>query len=1656
MAINGTSGNDTLTGTSGDDFFNVYQGGDDTVSGLAGNDIFNYGAALTAADTINGGGGDDTVEIKGDYSAGLVLGATTLTGVEQLKLSDGFNYNITENDANVASGASLTINALTLSGGNRLIFDGSAETNGSIRVVGGTGDDVVNMGAALTAADRIDGTSGNDTVNVSGDYSFGFTNATLRNIDTFVLGGGHNYHFVTNDTNVAAFTTMTVDASGLESGDTLIFSGTHETDGFFNFIGGAGLTEITGGSKSDVLNMGANLQASDRLNGNGSSDTLNLAGNYTLVMEHATLTSIETMHLAGGFDYDLTTGGGILTGALMTVDATALGAGDSLRFDAHKETAGRVTIDTGAGPATLIGGTGNDLFNFDSVTQTTFGTNSAVDGQAGTDKIVLNGEYTGAAAIVLTGTQIQNVETISLTAGHDYSLTLSSTTVKAGASMTVDAGTLAATNTLTLDGSHANSTAVLDAIGGAGNDAITGGAAADIIDLSKGGEDTAHGGSGNDTITMGGTLSAGDVLDGGAGNDTVNLTGRYSQTFAATNFTSVETLKLGAGHVYSFTTVDGNVAAGATLTVDASALGASDTDTFNGAAETDGTFHFTGGAGNDTDTSGALGAVFDFTAGGNDKGTGGASGASTFIMGATLNASDTLNGGAGGGIVQLAGDYTGANALTATTNLTHIPEIDLAAGNSYSIVLSAATVSGVSAFTLNAGTLGASDSVSFDGSAATTTPMTLTGGAGNDTLTSGSGAASFDLSHGGDDTATGGALGDTFTMGATLGTNDALNGGAGSDTVVLSGAYNLALSATNFTSIETLRLAAGSNYILSSNDANVAAGATLTVDGGALAAANSLTFNGAAESDGHFAFIGGAGSDTLTGGALSNTFDLSAGGSDTATGGAGNDTFTMGAALSSGDVLTGGGGSDTVILSGTYSQTLAAGNFSGIGTLRLSAGSNYTLTTVDANVASGATLIVDASALAAANAITFNGAAETNGHFAFIGGAGNDTLTAGTLSATFDLSGGGEDTATGGAGSDIFTMGAALSSGDVLNGGGGNDTVILSGAYSQTLAAANFASIETLRVAAGSNYALTTVDANVASGATLTVDASALAAADSFTFNGAAETNGHFAFIGGAGNDTLTSGTLGATFDLTEGGSDTATGGASGASTFNMGATLDGTDRLDGGAGGGTVNLDGTYAGLSLSATVLKHIGAINLTGGFAYNLTWTGATGPATAFTLDGTAASVLSADFSAITSGAGDTILGSAGNDTILGAHGGTIDVTQGGHDTVNAEGGTILAGAAFDSADAFSNVGLLTLNGAYSGFTISSTMVTGTAGELLLTGGHAYGITDGAAAQFSEIVENNAGGSFTFSGTAETTNPFTIDILAGSGESISTGGGDDVVTDPGTNLTFNGHGGNDSLTMSGAFGSSVFNGGSGDDDELHILDVDSIVATSTNLIGIDVVTFAQNGSFTLAASTIATGGSFLVQETGSGSLTANASADTDTTGLFSFDNENTTGGNTAVGSAGADFLIASGNNNTFTGGAGGDNIFFQTGSTGNTVIINAVSESTSVNFDSTLGFNYTNDHFKISGIGPTAKPVAIDPFFNTGSLTHANFDANLAADVSAGRLAGHHAVLFTPSSGDFGSATFLIVDENGTPGYQASADLVIEVDGSGFTGLTTATFT
>lgn len=113
-----------------------------------------------------------TVVLDGDYSAGLVLSA--LTAVEELQLSAGHDYVLAASENNLARDGRMTIDGSALGADDTLHFDGSAETDGKLTVLGGAGDDVLIGGtksSILTGGDgedQITGKDSTDTLNGGG------------------------------------------------------------------------------------------------------------------------------------------------------------------------------------------------------------------------------------------------------------------------------------------------------------------------------------------------------------------------------------------------------------------------------------------------------------------------------------------------------------------------------------------------------------------------------------------------------------------------------------------------------------------------------------------------------------------------------------------------------------------------------------------------------------------------------------------------------------------------------------------------------------------------------------------------------------------------------------------------------------------------------------------------------------------------------------------------------------------------------------------------------------------------------------------------------------------------------------------------------------------------------------------------------------------------------------------------------------------------------------------------------------------------------------------------------------------------------------------------------------------------------------------------
>ncbi len=160
-----TNGNLHIIGGAGDDYM-AGGAGNDTMTGGLGNDLIYMGANLTAADLIAGGKDFDTLELGGDYSAGITLGPTYISGIEQIVLDLGFDYHVVLQDGMADSSSLLSVGSAdpySADPGHSLYIDGSALT-APVQMIGSDNGDTLIAGgpAALIGAGGADTMEGGD------------------------------------------------------------------------------------------------------------------------------------------------------------------------------------------------------------------------------------------------------------------------------------------------------------------------------------------------------------------------------------------------------------------------------------------------------------------------------------------------------------------------------------------------------------------------------------------------------------------------------------------------------------------------------------------------------------------------------------------------------------------------------------------------------------------------------------------------------------------------------------------------------------------------------------------------------------------------------------------------------------------------------------------------------------------------------------------------------------------------------------------------------------------------------------------------------------------------------------------------------------------------------------------------------------------------------------------------------------------------------------------------------------------------------------------------------------------------------------------------------------------------------------------------------
>jgi len=1064
--------------------------GDLSIVGGSGNDVITAAATLTAADTINGGSGVDTLKVTDADTIDTAAEVANISSIERLEATAN---DTTSFDASLMASLT-TLKSSSAGAANTVTFSKLGSNITNLEIAGTEGMTVTK--ATDTDSDSITLTVGSSSAGYTVDATDGAFVANDYETINLVSNGGAN---VLNNVSASDLTTLNVtgskamtwgdsndafsyltsiDASAMtadfKQGSTSATTAAKSTG--VTILGGSGNDTLVGAAGNDSITSGS---GNDSITSNAGNDTIDAgAGNDTIT------TGDGNDVVTAGDGVDAITGGS-------GMDNLSGGAGNDTFTVAEQAD----FVSTTGAIETVAGGDGVDTLSFaDSASNLPSLSADSLLGLSGIE-IVQFLDTDGAASITLTDAVY--------TANGNATLTIDADVVTSGA-ITVSASTLTSANAVKVDldtncvGGAASHNIVL----GAGNDTVI--AELDDLDTSA---LTITGGSGTDTLQI---TDAGDT----SGTSTSITLDDGITGFETITFTT-------ATDTYNITTDGANVASGATLTVSGSSL-TTGVLYFSGAAETTGKFAIYGGGGDDSlvggsgaDTiSGGSGGDTLTGGAGNDSIDGGSqndnisagSGVDTIIGG---DGEDTIDAGAGIDSIDGGADNDTIN-VSASADFVGLTSAETVAGGAGNDTLSFATSI---AFTINSTDLNLSsietiqflstgsdisltltDAVMAANGNATVTIDADTMTSGALTISAGTVSSSYALKVDLDTNCVGGAASHNIVLGAGNDTVIAelddldtsaltITGGSGTDTLQITDAGDTSGTSTSITlddgitGFETITFTTASDtYNITTNSATVASGVTMTVSGAALTGV--LYFDGSAETNGYFNILSGGGADSITGGTLADTISSGSGadtitgglGADSITGGAGNDVFVYANVSQSGgtsvDTITDWtSAADKLQVSLDYSTQSAALD---INAVRLGAGAaalsniqdglsgkrgeyQYNIETSQLVINFNADNLITASdykiGLAAGSTASAT-VADGDINFSITGGSGADSIVAGGGADTI-IGGSGADTIKGGSGNDSITLGASSSSdsaADVLvfestGAGNGSDTI---------------------------------------------------------------------------------------------------------------------------------------------------------------------------------------------------------------------------------------------------------------------------------------------------------------------------------------------------------------------------------------------------------------------------------------------------------------------------------------------------------------------------------------------------------------------------------------------------------------------------------------
>lgn len=446
----------TFTGTDADD---VFEGGDkkdvfdmagtagaDRVSGGKGDDVIKGGANWNTSDTVDGGAGNDRLELAATYYR---IDGLNFSDVETVAFdSVGAVQTLMRVwDTAIQSGETLTVDARKLGEGGWLRFEGQLETDGAFRVFDSAGDDYMSGGAGadafhfqkggadkahggagndafhlygtLDSYDIVDGGEGWDKVVLKGDYSepLGLDAKTLNSVEAIELTKGSSYHLVLSDGVVGDYgmtigvggtshalgagNRVVIDASAVTSrnvalsdstGDDILVSGGGDDD--LTSYGGSDM--LSGGAGNDDFALIGSIAGFDTIDGGEGYDELNLteldrgveidlsAKTYGVGEDGGQFAGIE--QITGTMHADTLVGSAeVYVHLAGGNDRASLGDGDDTCYG----DAGDDRLSGGGGADYLAGGTGGDTLSGGLGNDSLYGDggDDRLDGGAGADRL---------------------------------------------------------------------------------------------------------------------------------------------------------------------------------------------------------------------------------------------------------------------------------------------------------------------------------------------------------------------------------------------------------------------------------------------------------------------------------------------------------------------------------------------------------------------------------------------------------------------------------------------------------------------------------------------------------------------------------------------------------------------------------------------------------------------------------------------------------------------------------------------------------------------------------------------------------------------------------------------------------------------------------------------------------------------------------------------------------------------------------------------------------------------------------------------------------------------------------------------------------------------------------------------------------------------